>query len=108
MEENLIMMRGGGWERYHNIAQESPLRKYECSLTSAVLARAAETARGHANLLENWRKRRGVEPTAAIYNLQLTELSKDNKDTKDLMGQDCADLCRYCISATVASCSQSF
>src|SRR5438445_13543173 len=44
--ENLIMMRGGGWGRCHNIAQESPLRKYECSLTSAVLARAAETARG--------------------------------------------------------------
>jgi len=60
------MMRGGGWGRCHNIAQESPLRKYECSLTSAVLARAAETARGHANLLENWRKRVGVEPTIAI------------------------------------------
>jgi len=31
------MMWGGGWGRCHNIAQESPLRKYECSVTSAVL-----------------------------------------------------------------------
>src|SRR5207245_6291525 len=78
MEENLIMMRGGGWGRCHNIAQESPLRKYECSLTSAVLARAAETARGHANLLENWRKRVGVEPKRPLtgHNLLKSETVK--------------------------------
>src|SRR5438132_6067167 len=85
MEENLIMMRGGGWGRYH-IAQESPLRKYECSLTSAVLARAAETARGHAHLLENWRKRVGVEPEALLkthYVIDSTKTTRTRKTSWD-------------------------